>query len=573
MINRTPNPVVFALTLFILFLAIVSPAVAIVLGTAEPDDKFPWVVGVIGLGSSGFECHGVLIAPRWVLTAAHCVGPYQDGGEVFYSRTNSLTGVKTSGSIEIGPQNSELIIHPDYQEGYQDHDIALVKMPTAFPPDPLLQPAALPTAAAALGQAGTVAGTLSQTSILPAGYDAVLRGAVTFPGKNYFSAKSPTASLCGGDSGGGFITLNEGLNVVTGIASQGVVQDCTKPNLEFDVVDVFQHLDWIISTTSKFGPALPPPTTMSEIIWRGTDGSVQKMFMTDGAVQRQVSNENPGIDWKIQGVGDFDGDGVSDLFWQCMGVCTGTNRGQTAIWYHGQASYPPTPSYPGLVNDPGWEVKGIGDFDGNGKSDVLWQYSGAANHGALAIWYNGQMTNPTPAYPGVVNDDNWKIKGIGDFDGDGASDILWQYVGPSAYGVTAIWWRGQNLSPVPSYPGQVSDAGWQIKGVGDFNGDGRSDILWQYAGQANHGALAVWGSGKINAAWYPGQVPDDNWVIKGVGDFDLDSRSDVLWQYVGSSGHGQLVIWFAAQSVWPATALPAVVPDSLVFQGTGKSRQ
>src|SRR5262249_38939892 len=153
-----------------------------------------------------------------------------------------------------------------------------------------------------------------------------------YPGSPYFIAKSPTASLCPGDSGGGFITLNDqGLNAVTGIAAEAANQDCTKPNLEFDMVDVFQHLDWITSTTSKIGSALPPPNPAVEIIWRGTDGSVQKMDITGGAVQRQFSTGSPDNNWKIQGIGDFDGDGVSDFFWRCMGACYQTNFGQTAI--------------------------------------------------------------------------------------------------------------------------------------------------------------------------------------------------------------------------------------------------
>jgi hypothetical protein len=129
------------------------------------------------------------------------------------------------------------------------------------------------------------------------------------------------------------------------------------------------------------------------------------------------------------------------------------------------------------------------------------------------------------------------------------------------------------VSPPPAYPGLVSDDGWRIKGVGDFDGNGTTDILWQYAGLVNHGQLAVWWNGQnLNPVpWYPGIVPDDNWAIKGIEDFDRDKTSDVLWQFGGPSGHGQLAIWFGAQATNPAPAYPAVVGDNFRFQATSKS--
>ena len=148
--NRTQNlrRAFGGLSLLIVFLAVASPAGAVVAGTAETDNKFTWVVHVSGLGSVLGGCHGVLIAPRWVLTAAHCIGSLLEGGEVSYSRTNPVTGVTTGGRQTQGGPNSKLIKHPNYREGYPDNDIALVKLPAAFPTDPLLQPAELPIMAA-----------------------------------------------------------------------------------------------------------------------------------------------------------------------------------------------------------------------------------------------------------------------------------------------------------------------------------------------------------------------------------------------------------------------------------------
>ena len=78
---------------------------------------------------------------------------------------------------------------------------------------------------------------------------------------------------------------------------------------------------------------------------------------------------------------------------------------------------------------------------------------------------------PVGANPGP----RWHVKGTGDFNGDGKSDILWQ----NDSGTPAIWtderhqrhrWRRVGRNPGPT---------WHVKGAGDFNGDGKSDILWQ----------------------------------------------------------------------------------------------
>jgi hypothetical protein len=74
-----------------------------------------------------------------------------------------------------------------------------------------------------------------------------------------------------------------------------------------------------------------------------------------------------------------------------------------------------------------WHVAGIGDFDGNGKSDILWQN----DNGSVAIWDNGQIGHTIAT--GVSS--SWHVAGIGDFNGDHKSDIVWQ----NDNGTIAIW--------------------------------------------------------------------------------------------------------------------------------------
>ena len=79
-----------------------------------------------------------------------------------------------------------------------------------------------------------------------------------------------------------------------------------------------------------------------------------------------------------------------------------------------------------------YHVVGIGDFDGNGKSDILWQ----SDSGSVAIWDNGLPVGGHTVAAGMPS--SWHIAGTGDFDGNGKSDILWQ----NDNGAVAIWDNG-----------------------------------------------------------------------------------------------------------------------------------
>jgi hypothetical protein len=87
------------------------------------------------------------------------------------------------------------------------------------------------------------------------------------------------------------------------------------------------------------------------------------------------------------------------------------------------------------------------------------------------------MLSGTLLTPGQVDDLGWTIVGAGDFSGDDEWDLVWQH----ADGRVAVWlMHGTTLfdGSLVSAP-QVADATWRIHGVGDVNGDGHCDLIWQ----------------------------------------------------------------------------------------------
>lgn len=66
----------------------------------------------------------------------------------------------------------------------------------------------------------------------------------------------------------------------------------------------------------------------------------------------------------------------------------------------------------------------------------------------------------------------------------------------------------------------------------DLNGYDRSDVFWRQAGGAFSNWLWSIGGGLANndAAAYRAGVPAQ-WRIAGSGDFDGDGRSDILWRH------------------------------------------
>jgi hypothetical protein len=268
---------------------------------------------------------------------------------------------------------------------------------------------------------------------------------------------------------------------------------------------------------------------VSDILWQNNDGT-PGIWTMSGFAALAVSPagpnapwpSNPGPSWHARGDGDFNDDGKSDILWQNL-------DGTPGIWLMNGATATAM-SAVGTNPGPSWHVKGTGDFNFDGKADILWQN----DDGTAGVWLMDGLSVLAAGSVGTNPGAAWQIKGSGDFNNDGKDDILWQ----NADGTAGIWLMDGltvlNQGPVGTNPG----AAWQIKGTGDFNNDGKADILWQHA----DGTAGIWlmdGFTVLNQGSV-GTNPGTAWHVMGSGDYNGNSLSDILWQ----NDNGQAGMWF-----------------------------
>src|SRR5215210_6213285 len=129
----------------------------------------------------------------------------------------------------------------------------------------------------------------------------------------------------------------------------------------------------------------------------------------------------------------------------------------------------------------------VGDFTGDGRTDVLFYYPGDDNwwlgslQGGSLAW---SLVGNTAGFGHAINDGRpfW----IGDFTGDGRADVLFYYPGDDN------WWLGRVVigQLVWSFVCNTAGFGHAINDgrpfwVGDFTGDGRTDVLFYFPGDDN----------------------------------------------------------------------------------------
>ena len=270
----------------------------------------------------------------------------------------------------------------------------------------------------------------------------------------------------------------------------------------------------------------------------GTSQSVDFIPCTGGTIYVQLTAEVSGsfvpasaYSYSCKSaIGDFNGSGFQDLLWQ------NNSTGQVNVNYYGGAG--PQPQGSAVLNNgatlAGWKVVGAGDFDQNGAQDLVLQNTSTGQ--VVVNYYSVDGTTVTGS--AVLNSGagtaGWSVVAVADQNGDGVPDLIWQ--NSSTGQVNVNYYGGAGGATLTGYAVMNSGAGtagWKVVADADFDQNGTPDLVWQNQSTGQVNVNYYGGSGGATLIGYAvlnSGAGTAGWSVVGAADWNADGIPDLVWQ-------------------------------------------
>lgn len=279
----------------------------------------------------------------------------------------------------------------------------------------------------------------------------------------------------------------------------------------------------------------------ADIVLRAANSGNLQIGTLVGNTFQFSTRGDPGPSFRLVGIGDFDGDGVSDLAFQ--NIVQDPTFGDVRMWPKFQPNFEVFWRQVKKV----WDVQAVGDLDGDGYGDLVWRYvvTDSPDTGVSYIWFtNGNGVTQVRKRGGAPL--TWKLLGAMDLNADGAADMI--YVSPD--GIIKALMATPNRTCANLSAGNIPVGFTPLK-LADFTGNGRADILLRNGTTGAVQLISLNASGLALPA-YTGAPDDQNasctasnltvassttslpttgtsWQFYASGDFDGDGITDVVW--------------------------------------------
>ncbi|XP_039444677.1 collagenase-like [Culex pipiens pallens] len=231
-------------------------------GKTAETGQFPWQVSIrAALDRSVTVCGGSLIAPQWILTAAHCAKDYTGFQIGFGSNLLNVPRLTMSAVSKI--------VHPEFDPVRLNNDVAVIKLPSPVPFSWEISPIQLPPLSYASKTFQNAAGVVSgfgRTSDASQSISALLKYETlriisnaecsTVYGSSVIRNSTMCAvgwertnqNVCQGDSGGPLVIEENGTYLQIGVVSFVSNRGCSTGDPS-GYIRTASYLEWIAQQT------------------------------------------------------------------------------------------------------------------------------------------------------------------------------------------------------------------------------------------------------------------------------------------------------------------------------------